>query len=552
MLRRLLISDFVLVERLELDFRAGFGALTGETGAGKSILLDALSLLLGERAEGGVVRSGCEKADLVAEFDLVDNAAAKAWLKDQDLEPEDDNLLVRRVVEASGRSRAYLNGMPATATQLREVGEFLADIHGQHAHQALVRPDAQRVLLDAHAGLSAQARSVSQRYREWQEAKRARDEALRSAESLTREHDLLAFQVKELTDLAFEPAAWEELNQEHSRLANSAELLEGAAAALDAVSEGDAALATQAERVAARLSELAGFDAQLGEVAELVSDAAIRLEEAGHALRRYHDRIDMDPQRLGELEQRIDAVVSTSRKYRLQPEGLAALLAESRERLQSLALLADPALLEAREKATWDAFNAAATKLSKQRKTAAAQLGKDVTAAMQDLAMAGGRFEIQLEPVPEGSAAGLERIEFLVAANPHQVPKSLAKVASGGELSRIGLAIQVITSEAQSTPTLIFDEVDVGIGGGVAEIVGRRLRELGRAHQVLCVTHLPQVAAQADWQWRVVKETANGQTRSHLVDLDATGRIEEIARMLGGVNITETTRNHAAELLGLN
>lgn len=550
MLRRLLIKDFVLVDQLELDFRPGFGALTGETGAGKSILLDALALLLGERGDAGVVRSGCDKADLAAEFDLPANSPARPWLLAQDLSADEDVILLRRVIDSGGRSRAYINGMPATATQLRELGEFLADIHGQHAHHALLRPDAQRILLDSHAGLLPLAREVALAYRDWRAAVKAREEAEQGQAHLLREREMLSYQVKELRELGFAAEEWEALNQEQARLSHAASLLEGASAALDAVSESDAPLATETERLAARLQELAGYDPQLGEIAQLLSEAAIRLEEAGHALRRYRDRVDLDPQRLAEVDQRLAAVLDMARKYRVAPEALPGLLEESAARLASLDELADPAALLAREQETQALFDRKARELSGKRETAAAALGEAVTEAMQGLAMAGGTFQIALQPEPDGAATGYERIEFQVAANPAQPLRPLGKVASGGELSRIGLAIQVITSEAQSAPTLIFDEVDVGIGGSVAEIVGRRLRELGRTHQVLCVTHLPQVAAQADWQWKVAKETVDGATLSRLSALAEAERVEEIARMLGGVNITETTRQHAAELLG--
>ena len=555
MLRRLLIQDFVLVDRLELDFRTGFGALTGETGAGKSILLDALSLLLGERADGGVVRNGREKADLVAEFDLAATSPAVDWLASNDLTADEGVVLLRRVIDAGGRSRAYINGMPATATQLRELGDFLADIHGQHAHQALLRADAQRELLDTHAGLRGLAREVAALWRDWQGARKARLEAERGMEALLHERDLLAHQVDELRALAFDLSDWEALNAEHARLANAAGLIEGAAAALDALSEGEAPLGNEAERVAARLSELAGYDAALAPIAELISEAAIRMDEAAHELRRYRDRLELDPASLQRAEQRIEAVVGMARKYRVQPDGLPDLLSEAATRLASLSELADPAALQAREAAVHAAYMDAARRLSAGRAQTAAALSEAVTAAMQDLAMAGGRFEIVLQPDPEGSAVGLEKIEFQVAANPSQPQRALGKVASGGELSRIGLAIQVITSESQAVPTLIFDEVDSGIGGRVAEIVGRRLRELaqaGQGRQVLCVTHLPQVAAQANWQWQVSKQTTEGVTTSRLVELDEAGRVEEIARMLGGVNITDTTRSHAAELLGVH
>lgn len=550
MLRRLLIQDFVLVDRLELEFRTGFGVLTGETGAGKSILLDALSLLLGSRAEGGVVRAGRERADLSAEFELAVDSGAIPWLKSQEMEADEGVLLVRRVIDAGGRSKAYINGLPATATQLRELGEFLADIHGQHAHQALLRADAQRDLLDGYAGMTDIAREVASCYRNWQEARRAREAAEKGMEAVLHERDLLAHQVQELEVLGFDPEEWLNLDQEHARLANSASLLEGTDYALNAVSDGETPLTTEIERVAARLGELSEYDAGLSELAQLVSEAAIRLEEAGHGLRRYRDRVDLDPGRLAEVEQRIEAVVGAARKYRVQPEELPDLLAESRQRLNGLNLQADPAVLQERELSSHEAFRKVAGHLSEVRSRVASQLGEAVTAAMQDLSMAGGRFEIALLPEPLGTANGFERVEFQVAANPHQPLRPLAKVASGGELSRIGLSIQVITSESQAVPTLIFDEVDAGIGGRVAEIVGLRLRQLGECRQVLCVTHLPQVAAQADWQWRVQKENGQDGTVSRLVELDRDGRVEEIARMLGGVQITETTRSHAAELLG--
>lgn len=551
MLRRLLIQDFVLVDRLELDFRSGFGALTGETGAGKSILLDALSLLLGERAEGGVVRAGRERADLAASFDVEADSAAARWLGAQDLAGDEGEVLIRRVIDAGGRSRAYINGSPATATQLRELGEFLADIHGQHAHQALLRADAQRELLDTHAGLLPEAREVGQLYREWLATRRAREEAEKGIEALNHERELLTHQVAELDKLGFTPEDWESINAEQARLANAASLLEGSSLALEALSEGEAPMDAELERISSRLSGLSGFDPALGEIAELVSEAAIRVEEAGHALRRYRDRVDLDPARLAEVDSRIEQILNCARKHRIQPEGIGELLQTVRERLAALAGLADPVALQARESAARRAFLKRAEKLSAARRQAASTLASGVTDAMQELAMAGGRFDIALLPDADGSVHGLERIEFQVAANPSQPLRPLGKVASGGELSRIGLAIQVITSESQSVATLIFDEVDSGIGGRVAEIVGRRLRELGQGRQVLCVTHLPQVAAQADWQWRVSKDSSSGETRSSLEELDDAGRVEEIARMLGGVSITDTTRSHAAELLSL-
>jgi DNA repair protein RecN (Recombination protein N) len=551
MLRRLLIRDFVIVDRLELEFAAGFGALTGETGAGKSILLDALGLALGGRAEAGMVRHGRDKADVTAEFDVPPGPEVAAWLAEQEIPEEDGQLLVRRTVEAGGRSRAWVNGMAATLGQLRELGEWLADIHGQHAHHALLRGETQRQLLDAQAGSLALAGEVAALYRRWQRALGALAGAQQDSAAAAREREMLAWQVRELEELAFDPAAWQELNAEHGRLAHAASLLEGSDEVLAALGEGDYALAPQLDRLVGRLAGLAGFDARLADIQELLSAAAISAGEALHELRRYRDRLDLDPARLSEVEQRIGAVTDMARKHRVAPEELPELLARCSARLVELARQADPEALAREVALTESAFRSAAGRLSALRAPAARALGAAVSAAMQTLAMAGGGFEVALRPDEEGSAAGLETVDFQVAANPSQPLRPLGKVASGGELARIGLAIQVITSRNAATPTLIFDEVDVGIGGGVAEIVGKLLRQLGLERQVLCVTHLPQVAAQAHWQWSIAKVRRGEDTLSQVVTLDRDGRIEEIARMLGGVTITGTTREHAAEMLGL-
>lgn len=549
MLRRLFIRDFVIVDKLELDFDAGFGALTGETGAGKSILIDALSLALGERADAGVVRAGKEKAEVAAEFDLSVDSPLNDWLRNNDFEAEGQCLL-RRVIDANGRSRAYINGAAATLAQLKEASDWLADIHGQHAHHSLLRADAQRQLLDGHAGLVPLAKEVAEAFRGWQRLKEARENAERDAEAGAKERELLEWQVKELETLAFEPGQWAEDNQEHSRLSHAASLMEGADAAVEALDSGEMAATTAIDLVLGRLKDLAEVDAALSEPVALIEGARIQLGEAAHELARYRQRLELDPERLGELENRLADVTTMARKHRVTPEELPELQARMTARLEDLRLTADPAALAAKEAEAHKAYSAKAKKLSDGRAKAAAKLSKQVTDAMQQLAMAGGRFEIALVPVEEGASYGLESIEFRVAANAGQSPRSLAKVASGGELSRIGLAIQVIASQAGEVPTLIFDEVDVGIGGGVAEIVGRLLKKLGQTRQVLCVTHLPQVASQAHWQWSIAKETREGQTFSRVTGLDEKGRIEEIARMLGGVKITDTTREHAREMLG--
>jgi len=548
MLLQLNIRDFAIVDRLELEFAGGFGALTGETGAGKSILVDALSLVLGERADASVVRTGAEKAEVSAEFAVTPDSPFAAWLKGNDFDTE--SCILRRVVDASGRSRAWLNGTAATLGQLREAAEYLCDIHGQHAHHSLLRGDAQRALLDAHAGGQALVREVAERFADWRKLREARKAAEQDVEATARERELLDWQVKELEALGFEPQAWQDTEQEQRRLGHAASLLEASDAALAALDDGDAGALNSLQHEGGRLTELTAVDPELGEAAQLFEGALIQLEESALALRRYRDRLDLDPARLGELDARIDAVTQMARKHRVPPEGLPDVLASLHARLAELTLAADPVALAALEKAAAAAYHKVAKRLSKERQHAAKKLGEAVTQAMQELAMPGGRFEIVLDALVEGASYGLETVEFLVTANAGQPPRPLAKVASGGELSRIGLALQVIASQSHAAGTLIFDEVDVGIGGRVAEIVGRMLKQLGSDRQVLCVTHLPQVAACAHWQWSIRKETAAGSTVSRVEPLDKAGRVEEIARMLGGVKITETTRQHAREMLG--
>jgi len=551
MLRQLTIKDFVIVDRLELAFAAGFGALTGETGAGKSILIDALALALGERADAGVVRAGCDKAEVAATFDVAGLPEVRSWLADNDLDG-DDELLLRRVVDAGGRSRAYINGTPATVQQLREVGEWLVDIHGQHAHQSLLRGDAQRALLDAHAGLGGLAREVGAAWKHWREVEQLLRSASEGAEALQREREQLQWQISELDALAFGDDEWATLDVEHRRLGHAASLIEGAQYALAVLSDDDAACERQIDGVATRLAGLAEYDPALSEVADLIGSVQAELAEAVSTLRRYADRADLDPTRLAEVERRMDAVLSHARKYRVQPAELPGLLAGWRQRLGELDESADLAALEAKVAAAQGDYLKLAGKLSSGRQKAATEMGAAVSEVMRQLALSSGRFEVALPPIEGGAVYGLEQVEFRIGGLAGNEAKPLAKVASGGELSRISLAIQVLTSRSAAVPTLIFDEVDVGIGGGVAEIVGRLLRELGGERQVLCVTHLPQVAAQADWQWQVSKATQGGVTLSAIQPLDADGRVQEIARMLGGVEITDITRQHARELLGTN
>ena len=549
MLRSLSIRDFVIVDHLDLEFDRGFGALTGETGAGKSILLGALGLALGGRGEAGMVRRDRERADVVAEFDLPERGGLRAWLAEHDLVADEGSVLLRRTIDAAGRSRAWINGSSVTLAQLRAASDWLADIHGQHAHHALLRPDAQRALLDAHAGARGLAAEVDTLYRAWQQLVRLQAEAEAQSANSARERELLGWQVRELDELAYDANEWGELNAEHSRLAHAASLMEGADETLAGLGEGELAVCAMLRHFDSRVAALTEIDPSLTDVRELLCSAAIQADEALHALRRYRERLDLEPQRLAEIESRIAAVTGVARKYRVVVDDLPELRTQSQARLHALEASSDPARLAAEEARARKAFELAAARLSALRKPAAAALSAEISDAMQTLAMAGGRFEVALEACAP-AATGLESIEFRVAANPGQALRSMAKVASGGELSRIGLAIQVMTSRASDTPTLIFDEVDVGIGGRVAEIVGKLLARLGEDRQVMCVTHLPQVAACADWQWRIAKREQAGETLSEVRTLEASERVEEIARMLGGVNITPTTRQHAAEMLG--
>jgi DNA repair protein RecN (Recombination protein N) len=552
MLVNLSIRDFAIVDRLELEFRRGFTALTGETGAGKSILIDALSLALGDRAGSEQVRSGAERADVTADFSIEGLPELGRWLGEQALEGDTNRLLLRRVVDRSGRSRAFINGHTATINQLREAGERLVDIHGQHAHQSLLKAEYQRLVLDAHAGLTALSQEAGDAYRDWQRLCRARLDHEHNSAARNVEREQLGWQVEELSRLALAPGEWEAIQSEHGRLAHAANLIEGARDATDLLSESESAALGALSGVLSRLRPLTEYDAALRETVALLESGEAQLREAAYALRHYADRVELDPARLKEIEQRLEAAHGMARKLRVRPEALPELFVSLGQRLKDLEMTADLEALAKEEQSARSRYDRLGSRLSAERRKAAAKLSHEVNAAMRELAMSGGRFEVELRSLlPDGSVAGNEQVEFLVSTNPGTEPRPLAKVASGGELSRISLAIQVITSKAAAVPTLIFDEVDAGIGGAVAEVVGRKLRTLGEERQVLCVTHLPQVAAQAREQWSVAKAAEAGSSRSRVAVLDQKSRIEEIARMLGGVAITATTRKHAAEMLGL-
>jgi DNA repair protein RecN (Recombination protein N) len=556
MLQTIALRDFVIVDALELDFTSGFTVLTGETGAGKSILLDALGLVLGERADSSQIREGCNRAEISALFQIDGDAqvAIAAWL-DENGFPSADNgqsLFLKRIVESNGRSRAFINGSVATLTQLREAGDQLVDIHGQHAHQLLLKGGAQRDLLDRHAVLSALVSDVSKAFRTAHDLRKQLAQAENAGQDLARERERLEWQLEELTELAPIAGEWLTIQGDHSRLANAAKIISGCQESITILSESDHSVDSSLSKMNIVMQDLLEHDPNLKDIADALESAQIQVDEAVHGLNRYLQKLDLDPERLAELETRMQNLHSAARKYKVDADALPQLLTDTADHLHALTAAQDIEALRSKVKQAEEVYLAAARQLSQKRSKAATQLSKEVTLAMQDLSMAGGQLEIALLPLPEGGASGLEQIEFQVAGHAGSTPRSLAKVASGGELARISLAISVITSKASFTPTLIFDEVDAGIGGAVAETVGKLLRQLGESHQIICVTHLPQVAAQGNHHLKVSKSQAGNTTLSQVSTLGRNERVEEIARMLGGATITDTTRRHARELLEQN
>ncbi|MCX7672308.1 MAG: DNA repair protein RecN [Thiobacillaceae bacterium] len=548
MLLNLTLTDYILVERLELALGPGFTVLTGETGAGKSILLDALGLILGERAEASVVRAGAQRAEVAAEFAIEALPQVQAWLAEAGLAADEGRLVLRRVVDAGGRSRAYVNGSPVTLQQLKELGEHLVDIHGQHAHYSLLRAGVQRAWLDAWGGCEALAARTAAAWRAWQQARRRLDEARQSAAQASSEREQLMWQVQALERLDFRLDQWQALLEEHRRLAHMAELIAGVQAVLGVLESEDEGVLARLHAARTRLEELGSYDAGLREGAAVVEDCRLQLKELARSLNRYAERQELDPEALAAAEARIAEVTATARRLRCTPEQLPRQLDEARERLARLKAQVDLDLLAAEASAAAQAYAQAAQALTACRTAAAASLGEAVSANMQQLAMQGGRFSVALNPCA-ADAGGQETVEFLVAPHAGQELRPLAKTASGGELSRIGLALQTVLAGRSGAPTLVFDEVDAGIGGAVAEVVGRLLARVAAGRQVLCVTHLPQVAAHARQHWRVVKEHRQGRATSRVEALSEAERVEEIARMLGGVRLTELTRRHARELL---
>ena len=544
-LKRIALRDFAIVRELELDLASGFSVLTGETGAGKSILIDALQLALGARADAGVVREGAARADISAEFELP--ASLLPWLEEAGFESQ-DMLLLRRSIDSQGKSRAWINGVPATATQLRELGDQLVDIHGQHAWQSLTRPDAVRALLDAYAGVGLQR--LQQLWTAWRVAQQTLLDARAAQDSLQRERERLAWQIGEVEKLAPGKNEWDELNTSHTRLSNAQGLLQAAQEALAALEGEESGASSLLSKALAALQDQEHVEPGFSAIAAVLTSSQAQAEDAARSLGAYLRKTELDPARLAELDERMSLWMSLSRRYKRMPAELPALLAAWQEELARLDAAADLAALEAAEKKAAALYLAEARNLSKARTKAAPQLARSITQAMQGLGMQGGRFEVALEKAAQPTASGLEEVSFLVAGHAGSTPRLVGKVASGGELSRIALAIAVTTSQLGTAQTLIFDEVDAGVGGAVAETVGRLMKQLGRDRQVLAVTHLPQVASCADHHLVVAKHNQAGVPSSSVAAVQGEQRVAEVARMLGGERLSGTTLAHAKEMLG--
>ena len=550
MLTHLTIRDLVIMPGLELEFGSGMSALTGETGAGKSILIDALGLTLGDKASPGMIRQGKERAEVSSGFDLVDCPQAAEWLEACDFSDEGQCLL-RRVLVREGRSRAYINGSPAPLSALRELGALLLDIHGQHAHHSLLKSASQRRLLDTYGGLEDALASVASDHQNLLQAREAMESLRSAAEDRASRMDYLAFQLGELEPLVAAAQDLASIEQVHARLSHADRLQSETSEIVARLSDGEQDLESQTARLARQLGDLAQLDGQLQEVADMLDSAAIQLDEAGQSLRSYRDGLELDPYRLQQVDEELARLHDQARKHRTEISELPALFEGFQQELDSLSQAEQNlTALEQKIARCEKSYADSTKKLSKQRRKAAEKLSRAVSESMQELNMKGGRFEVDVQSDPtQETRQGIDRIAFRVSPNPGQAMASLSETASGGELSRISLAIQVATADCGELPTLIFDEVDVGIGGAVAEIVGGLLRRLGGKRQVLCVTHLPQVAAQANAHFQVQKQTRRQSTETSIRALDEEQRVNEIARMLGGVKITSQTLAHAREML---
>jgi DNA repair protein RecN (Recombination protein N) len=545
-LRRITLRDFVIVPAMELDLRSGFTVLTGETGAGKSILIDALQLVLGSRADAGVVREGTEKADLCAEFDCPDHI--RPWLDEAGFDTE-DLLLLRRTVDAQGKSRAWINGTPATAAQLRTLGDSLLDIHGQHAWQSLTRPDSVRRLLDAFAGL--RTAEIATYWSRWRTDLKALEQARLAQTTLQQERERLQWQISELEKLAPNEDEWDELDAQHRRLSHAQALMDAAENASAALQDDESGSIAGLTRAHALLQGQEHIEPEFANLTDILASCLAQATDVVHSLQSYLRHADIDPQRLAELDQRISLWMTLARRYKRTPPELPALLQGWKNEMRQLDAATDLEQLEAAEAASAKGYHTAARALSLARAKAAPKLSAAITRAMQGLGMEGGTFEVSVSKAPEPTSQGMDEVAFLVAGHPGATPRSVSKVASGGELSRISLAISVTTSQLGMAPTLIFDEVDSGIGGAVAETVGRMMQQLGSDRQVLAVTHLPQVAACAHQHLKVSKHKSPQGTSSTVSTVQGEDRVAEIARMLGGERSTKATLAHAREMLDL-
>lgn len=543
-LKRIALRDFVIVAQLEVDFSPGFTALTGETGAGKSILIDALQLVLGSRADTGFVRQGTAKSELIAEFDTP--SALMPYLTENELQP-DTSLLLRRVIDAQGKSKFWINGVAATATQLRSIAPALVDIHGQHAWQSLMQAEPVRRLLDAYA--NADCSGVQEAYLAWRTADKALQQARSMEATHLRERERLLWQISEVDKLAPAEQEWEELNAQHTRLSHAQALMDAATHAMVALEDEDSGASVQANRALHTLQAQAHVEPQFAAMAETLEGCIAQLEDLVRSLGGYLRHADLDPDKLEQLDERLGSWISLARRYKRPPEELPALLQGWKYELKALDASADIDALESASAQGWKVYEKAAQALSKVRARAAERLSQTITNAMQELGMAGGRFVATIHPAKEPRADGMDDVELLVAGHPGTEPKPIAKVASGGELSRISLAIAISTSQLGQAPTLIFDEIDSGIGGAVADAVGRVMHALGQDRQVLAVTHLAQVAARGDTHLVVTKQRSKSGTSSHISAVTENGRVDEIARMLGGEHISSTSRAHAREMI---
>lgn len=543
-LKRIVLRDFVIVQSLDLDWQAGFTVLTGETGAGKSIMLDALQLVLGARADAQVVREGCNQADICAEFDCPPHLLL--WLEEAGFAQERE-LLLRRVIDSQGRSRAWINGSPATATQLRHLGDQLIDIHGQHAWQSLTRPDSARAMLDTYGGIdTTQLKTL---WQDWRQTSQALEQALSAQDNLQRERERLQWQISELDKLSPRADEWDELNAQHTRLSHAQTLMDSAQTCLQLLEDDDTGAANPLGRAHHLLQDQEHLEPEFQNIADVLGSCVAQLNDAKYSLQAYLRRADLDPELLADLDERLALWMQLARRYKRTPEELPTLLEGWKQELRQLDAAVDVDGLRATEQAAQQQYQAEARHVSQQRALAAPRLSRAITQSMQSLGMKGGRFEVQLEHAESAAPAGTDSITFLVAGHTGATPKPIAKVASGGELSRISLAIAVTTSELGQAGTLIFDEVDSGVGGAVAETVGRLMRSLGHSRQVLAVTHLPQVAAYADQHYRVTKRPKSNTTISSVDPLAGEEREMEMARMLGGEHLSEATMAHAREML---